>query len=62
MQIKNYKAYIAENKHSYAFDSATEKTAAAAIASVKRKNSPDWKDCCVWAVAVYENGQEDQID
>lgn len=47
-----YKAMIAGNQYSKAFDYAYGKTAAAAIAAVKRKNSPDWRDCYVWAVEI----------
>lgn len=49
---KNYIAYIAGNRYTKAFDTATGKTAASAIAAVKRKNSPDWRDCCIWAERV----------
>jgi len=45
-----YTAYIAGNKHSAAFDSATGKTVSSAVAAVKRKNSPDWQDCCIWII------------
>jgi hypothetical protein len=47
-----YKAYIAANKHTPFFDSAVGKTEKSAIAAVKRKNSPDWKDCFVWVVPL----------
>ena len=47
-----YKAFIAGNKYTPAFDSAYGKTEQSAIAAVKRKNSPDWKDCCVWAKEI----------
>lgn len=43
-----YTAHIAGNKHSKAFDEAKGKTAESAAAAVKRKNSPDWQDCCIW--------------
>ena len=55
---KNYKAYIAGTNESKAFDSAFGKTKESAIAAVKRRNSPDWQDCYVWAVYVHENGEE----
>jgi hypothetical protein len=42
-------AYIAANEFTPAFDTAVGKTAQSAIAAVKRKNSPDWQDCTVWA-------------
>ena len=45
-----YTAYIAGNKHSVAFDEAKGQTETSAVAAVKRKNSPDWQDCCVWVV------------
>ena len=46
---KPFKAYIAANKYTKAFDFAYGETESSAIAAVKRKNSPDWKDCIVWA-------------
>jgi len=46
---KNYIAYIAGNRYTKAFDTAFGKTAESARATVKRRNSPDWKDCTVWA-------------
>jgi len=57
----NYKAYIAANRESEAFDFAYGKTATNAIAAVKRQNSPDWQDCVIWAVYVHENGQEEKL-
>jgi len=56
-----YKAYIAGNKYTPAFDHAYGKTTESAIAAVKRKNSPDWKDCTVWVVRVHEDGQEEKL-
>lgn len=61
MKTKNYKAYISANTESKAFDFAYGTTAKSAIAQVKRQNSPDWKDCIVWAVYVHENGQEEKV-
>jgi len=58
---KNYKAYIAANKYSDAFDSAMGQTAASAMAAVKRQNSPDWQDCYVWCVYVHKDGQEETL-
>lgn len=62
-QSKEYTAYIAGNKFSQPFDSAKGATTESAAAAVKRKNSPDWKDCCIWVVGpcgywvtVYDNG------
>jgi hypothetical protein len=46
---KNFIAYIAGNKYTKAFDTARGVTAKSAIAKVKQRNSPDWKDCVVWA-------------
>ena len=57
----NFKAYIASNPETKAFDFATGKTAKSAIATVKRRNSPDWKDCCVWCVFIHPDGQEEKI-
>jgi len=59
---QSYKAYIAANKETKAFDSAYGETPQKAIAAVKRKNSTDWKDCHVWSVFVYEDGQEERVD
>jgi len=57
-----YKAYIASGKGTQStFDSATGKTKGSAIGAVKRKNSPDWKDCYVWCVLLHENGTEEQL-
>lgn len=56
---KNYKAYIADNKHSVAFDFKLGSTEKSAIAAVKRANK-GWRDCCVWCVFVHENGQEEK--
>ena len=58
---KNYKAFIAGTKESRYFDSAYGKTKKAAIAAVKRKNSPDWKDCSIWCAYVHENGDLEKI-
>lgn len=58
---KPYKAYIAANAHSEAFDSARGATPESAIASVKRANSPDWRDCEVWCVLVHPDGQEEKV-
>jgi hypothetical protein len=44
-----YKAYIAANRYTKAFDTAYGATSSSAKGAVKRKNSPDWKDCYVWA-------------
>jgi hypothetical protein len=58
--MKYYKAYIASTNESKAFDSALGKTKESAIAAVKRANSPDWKDCCVWCVFLHKDGQEEK--
>ena len=49
---KLYIAYIAGNRYTKAFDTAKGKTEESARAAVKRKNSPDWKDCFVWSERV----------
>ena len=59
--MKKYKAYIAANKDTKAFDFALGTTKKSAIARVKRQNSPDWKDCLVWCVYVHENGEEEKV-
>ena len=55
-----YKAYIAGNRYSPAFDHAWGQTPESAIAAVKRRNSPDWRDCHVWTVYVHKDGQEER--
>lgn len=57
--IIRYKAYIASNVYSRAFDFAYGMTAHGAIARVKRQNTGSWQDCCVWCVAVHSDGQEE---
>jgi hypothetical protein len=47
-QDHTYTAHIAANKHTNAFDTATGQTPESATAALKRKNSHDWKDCCIW--------------
>jgi hypothetical protein len=59
--VTHYKSYIADGPHSSAFDSATGRTPDSARAAVKRRNSPDWRDCVVWVVEVYGDGQERMI-
>jgi len=58
---KKYKAYIASNPESTAFDYAMGKTKEGAIAAVKRRNSLDWQDCTVWCVYIHPNGEEEKI-
>jgi len=54
--MKNFKnlyvAFISANRYSKAFDQAYGKTAKSALSAVKRKNSPDWRDCCVWSERI----------
>lgn len=52
-----YKAYIAANRYSKAFDHAYGETGKSAIIQVKRQNSPDWKDCHVWCVELLPGGE-----
>jgi len=52
-----YKAYISGTKESRAFDSAYGVTPRGAISAVKRRNSPDWKDCHVWCVELLPGGE-----
>ena len=54
MKTYNYKAYIASNQYSKAFDFAYGTTKSAAIAAVKRQNSPSWKDCYVWVECIND--------
>jgi hypothetical protein len=49
---KKFRAYIAANQYTRYFDMADGKTEKSAIAAVKRRNSPDWKDCHIWAVEL----------
>lgn len=58
---KNYKAYIAANEFSQSFDNVMGSTTKNAISAIKRRNSPDWKDCCVWVVFVHPSGDEEKI-
>jgi len=56
--IVHYKAYIAANEFSAAFDCAYGKSSQSALAQVKRQNSPDWIDCYCWCVAILQDGQQ----
>jgi hypothetical protein len=58
--IIHYKAYIAGNVYSEAFDHAYGKSRRGAIAQVKRQNTGSWQDCFVWSVAVHADGQEER--
>lgn len=58
---KNYVAYISGTKESRAFDSAWGQTKESAIAAIKRRNSPDWRDCFVWCVYVHDDGQKERV-
>ena len=58
---KNYKAYIAANKYSGAFDHSFGETKEGAIAAIKRRNGPDYKDCHAWCVYVHDDGQEEKV-
>jgi hypothetical protein len=51
LQKMQYTAHIAGNLYSKEFDTANGKTPESAAAAVKRKNSPDWKDCCIWVTS-----------
>lgn len=62
-QTVTYTTHIAGNKHSQAFDHAKGKTPESAATALKRRNSPDWKDYCVWVTGpdgyhktMYDNG------
>lgn len=61
MILKPYKAYVAANKETNAFDSIMGKTAKSAIASAKRKYGKNAKDLHFWVVCVHENGQEEKM-
>lgn len=47
--------YIAANKFSPAFDSVSCSLfdVKKAITKLKRRNSPDWKDCVIWYVTDF---------
>jgi len=60
MKTKNYKACIAGTKESKPFDHAYGATKESAIAAVKRRNSPDWKDCVITVYYVHGDGQLEQ--
>jgi len=49
---KLYIAYIAGNRYTPAFDTAKGVTPESAIAAVKRRNRPDWRDCIVWSERI----------
>lgn len=61
MKNYKYKAYIAANEHTQAFDFAYGETAKSASSAVKRKNSPDWKDCIVWVVFIHNDPYGEEI-
>ena len=58
---KRYKAYIAANRDSEAFDSCMGVTPESATRSIKRKNSPGFKDCFIWVVYIHLSGEEEKI-
>ena len=59
-QGKNFKAYVASNIYTKAFDSCRGYSARSAIAALKRKYSANKKDYVFWAVYVYPNGGEEK--
>ncbi len=59
--MKGYKAYIAANIYTPAFDSEIQKSKSQATRVLKQRNSPDWKDCVVWVVAILNNGEEFKV-
>lgn len=50
---KKYTAHISHNRHSFSFDGTTGRTPESAARALKRKNSPDWRDCCIWVTGPY---------
>jgi len=60
MKTKSYKAYIASNKDTVAFDSVISSTPKKAIGIIKRRNK-GWRDCCIWVVYLHNNGEEQKI-
>ena len=54
----HYRAYIAANNDTPAFDFCDSETRQGAKAAVKRRNSPDWRDCVVWSVYIMPGGIE----
>jgi hypothetical protein len=57
---KPWIAFIAANNYTPAFDSTRGKTEITAIAAIKRKNSPDWKDCTIFT--KYDSEKYSEID
>jgi hypothetical protein len=53
---KDYRALIASNKYSQAFDVVYSSTPGNAIGSLKRKYR-DWTDCCIWIERKQNNGE-----
>ena len=58
---KRYKAYIAGNRYSEAFDSCMGITPEDATRAIKRKTRPDYKDCYIWVVYIHLSGEEEKI-
>jgi len=51
-----FRARIASNRFSSAFDTSySSVSTASAMSNLKRKN-PAWKDCYVWAEILEDNG------
>ena len=59
--MKGYRAYIAANAHTPAFDSEINQSKMRAVKILKSRNSPDWKDCTVWVVAILNNNEEFKV-
>ena len=57
---ERFKAYIAINRYSKAFDFGYGKTPKSAISGLKRRVE-DWPDCHVWAVLIHDDGQEEKV-
>ena len=57
-----FKAYIATNQYTKAFDqSRLFKKPESAMRSIKARNPRGWRDCCVWVVYVNADGSEQRF-
>jgi len=59
-QLK-YRAYVAENRESQAFDCVYSQTAHEAEKELKAKIGEEEKDLFFWTVYVHENGEEEKL-
>lgn len=57
---KRWKAYIASEGQEVAFASGYGKTATSAVAALKRRYSPYWREMLIWACYIHDNGAEER--